>query len=85
MKFLEELSTGDTFKILNEYFLLSTDFKKNGQRLCFNLKTGQSKWIEANSCVDITPVYTLDNNNNIVPMKEYKDQTNDIIKNTNIH
>jgi hypothetical protein len=83
MKFIEELSNGDTFKLLNEHFVLTTDFKKNGQRLCVNLSNGQSKWIESSSCVDISPIYSLDQNSNLVQMKEYKDQ-NDITKNSDI-
>lgn len=70
MKYIEELYASDCFVSENLMFILTTDFKKNGQRLGYSLATGSPKWFDAQAIVDISPIYTLDKENNIIPIKE---------------
>lgn len=70
MKYIEELSSGDSFVFDNRNYLLTSDFKKNGSRLSYDLKSGSPKWFEANSVVNIEPIYILDKDNNIIAIKE---------------
>jgi hypothetical protein len=70
MKYIEELSPGDSFFADNHNYLLTSDFKKNGCRLSYSLKSGNPKWFEANFVVDVEPIYILDKDNNIIAIKE---------------
>jgi hypothetical protein len=79
MKYLEELSSGETFQFDSENWIVTSDFKSNGKRLCYNLKNGFPSWMDANYAVEISPIYTLDKNNNILPIKEYKNETHNIL------
>lgn len=72
MKYLEELKHGECFKFNNDLFILTSDFKNNETRLCYNLSSGFPKWLNNNSMVDICPIYTLSQENNLTPVKEYK-------------
>lgn len=69
MKYLEEINPGDIFSIDNIHYLLTIDFKKNGSRLVYRLDNGSPAWLAGNSLVQISPIYYLDKENNIVPMK----------------
>jgi hypothetical protein len=69
MKYLEELDPGDCFDLEDSTYVLSSDYKKNGDRNCISLNTGFNKWISSDSIVDICPVYKLDEENNIVAIK----------------
>lgn len=68
MKYLEELSPGDCFISTETFFLITCDFKKD-KRLCYNLLNGTPRWLDNNLVVENSPIYTLDNNNNIIPIK----------------
>lgn len=70
MKYIEELSPGDSFISDNNNYLLTSDFKRNGSRLCYDLKSGNPKWFDANAVVDIEPIYILDKDNTIIAIKE---------------
>ena len=70
MKYIEELQTGDAFESNNETFFLTSDFKKNGNRLAFQLTKGFPKWFEADCMVDPIQLYKLDSTNTIIPIKE---------------
>lgn len=75
MKYLEQFGYGDTFSFEGKLYILTSDFKvqkDHTQLSCINLKTGHSRWISANSIVDAEPIYRLDNDNNIIPIKESK-------------
>ena len=74
MKYLEEISNGETFKLDNSYWLLTSDFKANGKKLCYSLLNGNAKWLDSNTIIEVSPVYTLDKDNNILPIKEYKNE-----------
>ena len=69
MKYIEELSSGDCFEYSSKKFLLTSDFRKNGDRLAYSLYDGFASWLPANAMVEISPIYTLDANNNICPVK----------------
>jgi hypothetical protein len=72
MKYLEELESGDTFTLDNQHYLLTCDFKKNGSRNCILLDNGQSRWLESNTIVNFNPIYLLDKDNNVIPIKPTK-------------
>lgn len=69
MKYLEEIATGDSFTYEEQVYIVTSDYKRNGDRLCVNLKTGFAKWLMPNNIVDICPIYVLDENNNVSPIK----------------
>lgn len=69
MKYIEELTPGDVFELDQKNYLLSSDFKSNGNRSCINISTGQFQWFAGNTIVQICPIYKLDKENNIIPIK----------------
>lgn len=69
MKYIEELENGDSFSHKDRLYLLTSDYKKNGQRLSYDLKSGLPFWFNPQDMVDNTPIYKLDTNNNIIPIK----------------
>lgn len=82
MKYIEELNFGDCFSYNSQYFVLTTDFKKNGDRLVVSLNDGSSKWLKSNDLIEDVDIFTLDKENNILAIKErQKDATT---KNSNI-
>lgn len=73
MKFLEELTGGDCFKLDDLYFLLTRDYKSGkdiDSRNCISIKDGSPRWIKTNTMVELVPIFTLDSNSNIIPIKE---------------
>lgn len=74
MKYLEELNPGECFRLEESLFLVTCDFKSNGDRLCYSLDEGHPKWIKANSVVTIDPIYTLNSDNTIIAVKNYDKQ-----------
>lgn len=75
MKYIEELHYGDFFIYNSIYFLLTTDFKKNNDRLVISLIDGSSHWLKPETIVEKINLYSLDKNNNIIPLKEHKNET----------
>lgn len=71
-KFIEELDCGDAFIHNSIYYVLSSDYKKNNDKLCFSLIDGNSRWFKANEIVDKTPLFIMDADNNIIAIKESK-------------
>jgi len=69
MKYLEEISPGDCFVFENKLFILTTDFKKSGDRLSYRLDNGNPFWLKPNVVIDINPIYYLDKDNNVIPIK----------------
>jgi hypothetical protein len=72
LKYLEELSNGECFIFESSYWILTSDFKSNGKKLCYNLNSGSPRWIDPTDIVDLSPIYVLDKENNVIPIKEYK-------------
>jgi hypothetical protein len=68
MKYLEELNIGDSFSYQNQLFVLTSDFKSNGNKLCYSLNTGFPTWLSSQTIVEHCPIYTLDKDNNIIPV-----------------
>jgi hypothetical protein len=82
MKYLEEINTGDCFIFENKYFALTSDFKKNGDKLAVSLNNGSCKWIKSDTIINPIDIFTFDENNNIIAIKER--QKDAAITNTNI-
>lgn len=75
MKFLEDLPNGDCFRLDDNFFIVTSDFKlgKHVQsRSCVSLKDGSFRWINSNSMVEELPIFSLDKDSNIIPIKETK-------------
>lgn len=70
MKYLEELNCGECFELSNNYFILTHDFKKNGDKLCIKLNTGSNHWIKPDSIVKASDIFIMDKDNNIIAIKE---------------
>lgn len=70
MKYLEELNFGDCFQLNNHYYILSSDIKSNGDRMCLSLKNGFCNWMGGNNIVDLIDIFTLDKDTNIIAIKE---------------
>jgi hypothetical protein len=83
MKYLEELVPGDCFENKGIYYVLSSDFKSDGSRLCLSLQNGFIKWIKSNEIVNLSDLFTLDKENNIIAIKKRDKDAN--IENQNIH
>jgi len=88
MKLIEELKFGDVFCLNeNNFFILTHDFRlrnKDKQYQAVNLKDGFYKWFPADTIVNNIGLYTTDKNNNIIAIKEYKDDYETFIENKNI-
>ena len=69
MRYLEELESGDSFSYENQVFLLTSDFKASGNRLCYSLTNGFAKWLSGQTIVESCPIYILDKDNNTIPIK----------------
>ena len=72
MKYIEELASGDSFTYNNISYLITADFKSNGQKLAYSLIDGFAKWFDPSTIIEKINLYTLDEKNNILPIKEQK-------------
>lgn len=75
MNYLEELYHGDSFIYKDNVFVLTADFRNNN-KLCYNLKNGNPQWLDNQTIVDQCPIYRLDKDNNIIAIKETKNDKN---------
>lgn len=71
-KFIEELNSGDCFEIENKRFLLTSDYKKSGDRLAIDIANGNSRWFKSDCHVFVLSLYIMDSENNFMPIKEDK-------------
>lgn len=69
MKYIEELNNGDSFRVNDVYFMITSDFKNNGQRLGYSLVDGSAKWFNPNTIISVEPIYILDKDNNVIAIK----------------
>lgn len=76
MKHLEELEHGQCFRYQNRHYILTADFKGNGDKNCIDLNTGNNKWLGSSSIVDDVDIYMLDKDNAIMPLRERKNEYN---------
>jgi len=67
-KYLEELGTGDSFSIENDIYILTSDFKNNGDRMAINIRTGLIRWLKEAQIVEIIDLY-LTSDGNFTPLK----------------
>lgn len=70
MKYIEELESGDAFIVHDQYFILTMDFKKNGDKLAVCLSNGQQQWVKSSDMVNTIDLFTIDKNNLIIAIKE---------------
>ena len=70
MQYLEELKPGDCFQYNSSYYILSSDFKNNGSKMCLSMANGFSKWLKGDCIVDLNDIFTLDKDSNIITIKE---------------
>lgn len=70
MKFLEELAGGDCFEYNSNYYILSKDFKANGDMMCIGMFNGFTKWLASNSIVNHIELLTTDEEKNIIAIKK---------------
>jgi hypothetical protein len=68
--FLEELNCGDCFNSSEKLFIVTTDYKKSGDRLCINLNDGSSRWFKPDAMVSKISIMYTDEDSNIVAIKE---------------
>lgn len=83
MKYLEELSGGDCFEYNGYNYILSKDFKTNGDKMCIGMVDGFQKWLSPKSIVSHVELFTVDKDNNIVAFKT-REKQNDYSKNKDI-
>lgn len=69
MNHIETMFGGETFDYKDQIFVSTSDFKKNGSRLCVNLKDGSMKWLEPSTLVTKNPIYLIDKDNEIIPIR----------------
>lgn len=81
MKYLEEIDSGNCFIYNGSYFIVTTDFKKNGDKLVVCLSNGQSHWMKPNNMVNVIDVFTIDKDNNIIAIKERSKDANNTTTN----
>lgn len=76
MKYIEELKFGEAFEYNNTIYILTSDFNKNNFRLCISLVDGFPQWLPGESIVNKVNLYRLDDSNNLIPIKEHKNEYN---------
>lgn len=69
---IEEIENGDSFESQGSHYVVTCDFKKNGNRLAINLKTGISEWFEPNTIIDKISLMFVNRDNNMISIKETK-------------
>jgi len=70
MKYIEELENGDCFLYNTATFVITADFDRNRNRFCINLSTGTPRWFTPETMVEKNPIFILDDNSNILPVKQ---------------
>jgi hypothetical protein len=76
-KYIEELNNGDAFILNNGTYILSSDFKKNGDKLSISLVDGNSRWVKPNEMIEHIQLFIMDKENNIIAIKESKKENVD--------
>lgn len=68
--YIEELSFGDSFLLSEKVFVITSDSKKNGSRLCIDLKSGHTRWIDPDTIVTKISLMYTDKDGNFISIKE---------------
>lgn len=83
MKYIEEILPGDCFEYQNKFYILTQDFKKNGDRMCVGLADGFSYWMAQDNIVNGIDIFTIDKENNIIAVK-HREKTDATSPDTNV-
>lgn len=78
MKYIEELLPGDVIEYQTEIYLLTSDFKNNGSKLGYSLNKGSPKWFDPSEVVVESVLFKLDENNNVIPLKNIPNTSSDL-------
>lgn len=70
MKYIEELENGESFESDGCYFILTHDFKKNGDKFCIQLDNGFGRWFKSDNIVNLADIFTMDKDNNLIAIRE---------------
>lgn len=68
--FIEELSTGDCFELSNNLYIITCDYKKDGSKMCIDLRSGQSRWFKSDLIINKIGIFYTDQDSNIIAIKE---------------
>lgn len=86
MQYLEEIDKGSCVLIDKEYFVVTSDFKSNGNRLLISLVSGSPRWFGSSVMVEQIEIFTFDKETNILPIKPNNNEPQNILnKTTDIH
>jgi len=70
MKYIEELLIGDCYQYNGKQYIITTDYKQNGSRLCVSLIDGSTHWVSSDTMIDPIDIFTVDQDSNIIAIKE---------------
>jgi len=88
--YLEELISGDSFeesvcscdcKTNRLRFILTTDFKRNGTKMCVCLNTGEIRWLADNAIVNKIDLYEISQEDSTIQIIQKRDKDATNIKN----
>ncbi|NBW14285.1 MAG: hypothetical protein EBR82_40440 [Caulobacteraceae bacterium] len=69
---IEELESGDCFESNGLKYIVTCDFKKDGKRLCIDLKNGGSRWLHPNDIINKISIFYMNQDNLMEAIKETK-------------
>jgi lipopolysaccharide export system protein LptA len=67
-KYVEELNSGEFFELDNNIYLITSDFKKSGDRMTVDTKTGNIRWFSGDNIIEQVDLYMLSSENNFTPL-----------------
>lgn len=70
MDYIESLENGQCIAVSSGYYIVTSDYKTNGNRMCVSLKDGSIRWFDASLLVDAIDIFTFDKDTNIVAIKQ---------------
>lgn len=82
MRYLEEIEIGTCVSINNDYFIVTPDFKSNGNRMLISLVNGSSRWFGPSVMADTIEIFTFDKDTNILPIKQNNNAPQNILNKT---
>jgi len=66
--YIEEITPGKCFQHNDKLYMITSDQKSSGQRLCYSLNNGNARWLDPNTIVKTVSLYHIDKDNNIIPV-----------------
>jgi len=79
MTYIEELDNGECFIFNDDYYIVSCDFNSQKKRFCINLVDGNARWFKGNTIVKNFDIYRIDDDNNLIMVKQKNDKKNNNI------